>query len=84
MSEKPLSADEVFVNLIRVAKEDPKIHSFITTVVTMKDFDRKSLINSFIKEMALKGAPSEFIKAIAALREPLLAEKIKELLQKEN
>lgn len=80
MQDQPLSADEVFVNLISVAKEDQKIHSFITTVVSMNDFDRQSLVNTFIKEMALKGAPAEFIKAIAALRDPDLAGKIKELL----
>lgn len=84
MKEIPLTADEVFVNLISVAKEDQKVQSFLTAVVSMSDFDRKSLVNTFIKEMALKGAPSEFIKAIAALRDPLLAEKIKELLQREN
>ena len=84
MKERPMTADEVFVTLIGVAKEDPKIHSFIMTVITLNDFDRKSLINTFIKEMSLKGAPAEFIKAIAALREPLLVEKVKELLQQER
>ncbi len=82
MSEKPMTADEVFVNLIAVAQEDPKIHTFIKEVAALKDFDRQSLINTFIKEMALKGAPAEFIKAIAALRDPQIAEKIRELLQR--
>lgn len=77
-----MTADEVFVNLIRVAQEDPKIHTFINEVVSMREFDRLSLINTFIKEMALKGAPAEFIQAIAALRDTDLAEKIKELLQR--
>lgn len=82
MSEKPMTADEVFVNLIAVAQEDPKIHTFINEIVSMREFDRLSLINTFIKEMALKSAPAEFIRAIAALRDPVLAEKIKELLKR--
>ena len=82
MSDKPMSADEVFVNLIAVAQEDPKIRAFITQVVSMGDFDRLSLVNTFIKEMAFKGAPAEFIKAIAALRDPVIASKVKELLQR--
>lgn len=79
MNEKSIPADEVFVNLIRVAREDEKIGNFIRAVIAMNGFERTSLINSFIQEMALKGAPSEFIKAIAALRDPLLIEKIREL-----
>ncbi len=82
MADKPMSADEVFVNLIAVAQEDPKIHAFVTQVVSMEDFDRQSLVNTFIKEMALKGAPAEFIKAIAALRDPILASKIRDLLKR--
>lgn len=79
MNEKSIPADEVFVNLIRVAGEDEKIGNFIRAVIAMDAFGRMSLINSFIQEMALKGAPPEFIKAIAALRDPLLVEKIREL-----
>ena len=80
MKENKLTADEVFVNLIRVAQEDSKISKFLKAVVSLDDFERQSLVNTFISEMALKGAPAEFIKAIAALREHDLAEKVKELL----
>jgi hypothetical protein len=81
MKERKLSADEVFVNLIHVAKEDEKIFKFLKAVVSLDDFERQSLINTFVSEMALKGAPSEFIRAIAALKDKLIAEKVKELIQ---
>jgi len=80
MKEKPLSADEVFVNLIRVAQEDDRIGAFVKVVTGLDDFERHSLINTFIQEMAMKGAPAEFIKAIAALRDAQLCKKIREFL----
>ncbi|MCB0834284.1 MAG: hypothetical protein KDC45_12535 [Bacteroidetes bacterium] len=80
MKEKPPTADEVFVNLIRVAREDAKIGKFVRAIVDMGDFDRKSVINTFIHEMALKGAPAEFIKAVAALRDSQMAAQVKILL----
>jgi len=81
MSKKELTADEVFVNLLAVAREDENIHKFLTAVVALDDFERKSLVNSFIAEMALKGAPPEFIQAIAALRDHDLTKEIRTWLE---
>ncbi len=65
-----MKADEVFITLLRVSEEDEKIGKFIRAVVKLPAFERNSLINTFIMEMTLKGAPAEFIQAIAALRDP--------------
>ncbi len=75
---RDLSADEIFVDLLRVSREDETIYRFIKAVVHLRPFDRKSLLNSFIQEMAMKGAPPEFIKAIAALRDENIVIKIHE------
>jgi hypothetical protein len=80
MREKQPTADEVFVNLLRASREDEKIKKFLNVVVDLDDFERKSLINSFISEMALKGAPSEFIQAIAALRDRDLIREVRQWL----
>lgn len=80
MREKQPTADEVFVNLLRASREDEKIRKFLEVVVHLDDFERKSLINSFISEMALKGAPSEFIQAIAALRDHDLTQEVRKWL----
>ena len=81
MKERKLTADEVFVNLIHVAQEDEKIFKFLRAVVSLDDFERQSLINTFVSEMALKGAPAEFIRAIAALKDNTIAGKVNELIQ---
>jgi hypothetical protein len=75
-----MTADEMFVNLLRVSQEDVTIHKFIKAIVSMNGFNRKSLLNTFIQEMAFRGAPSEFIQAIAVLRDEVIVMKIKEWL----
>jgi hypothetical protein len=81
MKEGIVSADEVFVTLVRLGQEDEKISKFLKAVVSLDNFERQSLVNTFVSEMALKGAPAEFIKAIAALRDETIAEKVKILIQ---
>lgn len=74
------TADEMFVDLLRVAHEDERIRKFLITVSSLDDFERTSLVNSFVMEMTLKGAPGEFIQAIGALRDKELAAKVKSYL----
>lgn len=71
------TGDEMFVLLLTVAREDEQIGKFLKAVVQLTDFERKSLVNTFISEMALKGAPAEFIQAIAALRDPRIIETLR-------
>ena len=79
-----MKSDEIFVNLLRVAGEDERIGKFIRAVAGLPHFERISLINTFIMEMALKGAPEEFIKAIAALRDPAIIETLKRWLAEQD
>lgn len=79
-----MKADDIFVNLLRVAREDERIGKFIHAVAGLPHFERISLINTFIMEMALKGAPEEFIKAIAALRDPTIIEALKRWLAEQD
>jgi hypothetical protein len=81
MSSKSPPSDEVFVNLLRVAREDERIGKFLQAIVNLSEFERKSLVNTFLSEMALKGAPSEFVQAIAALRDPQIISVLKQWLQ---
>ncbi len=75
-----MNSEEVFITLIRVAEEDENIRRFLRTVAGLDTFQRNSLINGFIMEMTLKGAPSEFINAIAALRNPGVIDALREWL----
>lgn len=76
-----MNPDDVFITLIRVADEDENINRFLRTVAALDAFQRNSLINGFIMEMTLKGAPAEFIVAIAALREPGIIDILRDWLK---
>ncbi len=75
------SSDEVFLNLIRVANEDEKIRKFMLALSDLDDFGRQSLINSFVTEMAFKGAPSQLMDAVGALRDGKIAKAIGDFLK---
>ncbi len=80
MREKTPTVEDVFVNLLAASNEDPKIRKFLIAVVSLDDFERNSLVNTFITEMSLKGAPAEFIRAVAALRDATLSQEVKKWL----
>lgn len=65
-----MNVEETLVNLIRAGEEDERIGKFLRSVVQLEDFHRHSLINGMVLEMTLKGAPADFVHAIAALRDP--------------
>jgi hypothetical protein len=62
---QPAGVDETFVRLIQIAEEDPEIREQILCILSLDAFNRKSALNTYIQNMRLKGAPMEFISAIA-------------------
>ena len=76
--------DETFVRLIQVAREDPEIREQILGILSLDPFNRKSALNTFIYEMRLKGAPHEFISAIACFLDDGVAEKALAILSKDS
>ena len=73
--------DETFVRIIQVAGEDPEIREQILRILSMDAFNRKSALNTFIGEMRLKGAPRDFVSAIACFLDNGVAEKALAILQ---
>jgi hypothetical protein len=77
---KAAGVDETFVRLIQLASEDPKIREQILWILSMDSFNRKSALNTFIHNMKLKGAPGEFVSAIACFLDDEVAEKALSIL----
>ncbi len=73
--------NETFVILIRVAQQDRKIRDQLIGILQQPAFHRKSLLNSFIDALTIKGAPPDFISAIACLRDDEVAEKALEIIK---
>jgi hypothetical protein len=73
--------NETFVNLMRVAREDPDIRRVILNILTQSSFNRHSMLNTLIAELKLKSAPDDFIEAFASLLDDEVARRASELLK---
>ena len=62
---RSIAYDETFVRLIQVAQEEPEIGNRLKSILTQDDFNRKSMINTWIEELKLQKAPSDFIKELS-------------------
>ena len=85
-SKKLLSAgdDETFVRLIQIAREDPEVRKKILCFLHLDPFNRKSTLNTFIQQMKLKGAHSEFVSAVSCFLDDQASEKAREILSKDS
>jgi len=77
---RSVGEDKAFVNLIRVAQDDPKIRAKLVKILSLDKFHRESLLNTFLEEIRLKGAPKEFVSAIATLLDDAVAQRALEIL----
>ena len=70
---RPVSDNETFITLMRVAREDPEIRQSLTAILSLDSFNRKSLLASWAMDMKRKGAPEDFVQAILYLRDDEVA-----------
>lgn len=82
MGTRPRSVGEIegFVNLIRVACDDPGIYATLEKLLALPDQQRQGVLYSLIGDMQQKGAPVEFVEAIACLVDDAVAEKAYETI----
>ena len=71
--KKNIVDNESFILLIQLAKENKKIKDRILMILKLDSFNRISLLNTFISEMSLKGAPKDFVEAFAYLKDDTIA-----------
>ena len=74
-SKKKISIadDETFVRLLQVAQEEPDIRMRLISILSQDDFQRSSLLNTWIEELKLQKAPRAFIKALSYLLDESVA-----------
>ena len=80
MPDKSVADQEMFVSLIRTAREDADIRGRLQAILHQPAFHRKSMLNTLIGELKMQSAPAEFIQAIACLLDDAVARKARELL----
>ena len=65
--ERSLESNETFIRLVRLGQGDPETRKTLVAILSLDEMNRRSAINTFVRDMALRGAPQEFIEAIASL-----------------
>ena len=81
MNDRTVGDNETFVTLMRVAQEDQAIQSTLATILALESFQRKSMLNTLLGDMKLKGAPPEFLAALESLLDDAVAQRAAELIK---
>ena len=76
--------DEPFVTFMQVAKEDPEMRRAVLGMLSHDEFNRTSILNTYIEEMRYKGAPESFVAALACLLDKDVAQRAYDLLTGED
>ena len=75
-----IADNDVFVTLLRVAREDADVRRTLTWLLRLPPFHRKSMLNTLIHKMKLQQAPADFVAAIEALLDDNVAQKAGETI----
>ena len=73
-SKKPIVDNEKFITLMQVASEKPDVRKKLKVVLKLDSFNRQSLLNTWLRDLKLKGAPHNFIEAISFFLDDDIAE----------
>jgi len=79
--EQKNTDEDNFVTLISVAQDNPQIRIQLLSILNQRPFHRKSLINTWIADLKLAGAPRELQTALAAILNEDVADRARSLLQ---
>ncbi len=72
--------NEPLVTLVRVAQENGEVRAWLSGLLALDDFNRKSAVQTLLANLRLQQAPGDFIEAVAALLDDGVARRAAELL----
>ena len=78
----PRSVAEVegFVGLLVAACNDPEINATLERLLSMPDEKRKGLVHTWVSDLLIQEAPTDFVQAVACLMDDAVAEKAYEVI----
>lgn len=82
-AKSPAAPLESLADFLDAAMYDPIMRDQILTLVELDSFNRQSILNTWLAELQLKGAPGELSNALACLKEDKVAARAKQLLKGE-
>ena len=81
-TKKSIVENEKFITLMKLAREEPYVGKRIKGLCSLDGFNRRSLLNTWLEELRLQGAPKDFREALAFFLDDAVAEKVLELILK--
>jgi hypothetical protein len=76
-----IAGDEDFILFMQVAREDPEIHQRFVTILSQDDFNRRSMLNTWISDLELQSAPAELRRSLTYLLDSEVAATALKLLR---
>ena len=76
--------NETFVRLMQVAREDSKIGSALSKILSANRPDRQMILKFFLVEMRDRKAPADFITAMSCLLDDKVADKALEYIKQQK
>lgn len=77
-----LGDNPTFIRLVQLIQSDQGTRDLFLKILKMDPFTRSGFIGDRIKAMKTERAPEEHIKAMEALSEPAVCQKLAELMDK--
>jgi hypothetical protein len=77
------SGSDPFISMMSVAREDQAISQHLAAILKQSQFNRHSLLNTWINDLQMQGAPESFVNALAFLLDDEVAARALQVLEKD-
>ena len=77
---KTVGEIDTFIVMLRTACDDRKVYERLERLLSMPDGKRQAVVHSWVSDMLIAQAPTDFIQAIACLLDDRVAEKAYEVI----
>lgn len=78
--KKQIVENEKFIYLMRAASEVPDVREKLKVILSLDSFNRQSILNTWLRDLKLQGAPNDFIEALSFFLDDSIAEKALEVI----
>jgi hypothetical protein len=78
-----ITQNEDFLRLVQVVKEEPQIRQILKSILGLDNFNRKSVLNTWLEELKLKQAPKKFRSALSCLLDDDIARKTLDIIREQ-
>lgn len=79
-SKKSVVDNDTFIDLMRIAQESDDVRERLKVILQLDSFNRKSILNTWLRDLNLQGAPKRFITTLSAFLDDGVAERAMQIM----